>query len=110
MICETHVGLDARNFSRDFKCSSTDASVGPDDVDQIILMGSSMRIPRIQALMREYFGGREPNKGINPDKSVAVGAAIQGSILSREGGDDVRDLMLLDMMPLSLDTNANGWR
>ena len=85
-----------------------DAGMGIDDVHQIILVGGSTRIPRVQALVKEYFGGRELNRGINPDESVAVGAAIQGSVLSGEGGDDVRDLMLLDVTPLSLGTDADG--
>jgi heat shock protein 5 len=58
--------------------------------------------------VKEFFGGKEPNRGINPDESVAVGAAIQGSILSGDGGDAVKDVMLLDVTPLSLGTSADG--
>lgn len=85
-----------------------DANLTNDDVHRIILVGGSTRIPRVQAIVKEYFGGREPDKGINPDESVAVGAAIQGSVLSGDGGDDVKDLMLLDVTPLSLGTEADG--
>jgi heat shock protein 5 len=86
-----------------------DADLEIDEVDEIILVGGSTRIPRVQALVQEFFNGKEPNKGIiNPDESVAVGAAIQGSILSGEGGDAVKDVMLLDVTPLSLGTEANG--
>lgn len=85
-----------------------DADLGIDEVDEIILVGGSTRIPRVQALVQEFFDGKEPNKGINPDESVAVGAAIQGSILSGQGGDAVKDVMLLDVTPLSLGTEADG--
>jgi heat shock protein 5 len=85
-----------------------DANLIIDDVHRIILVGGSTRIPRVQEIVKEYFGGREPDKGINPDESVAVGAAIQGSVLSGDGGEDVKDLMLLDVTPLSLGTEADG--
>ena len=54
-----------------------------------MLVGGSTRIPKVQALIREYFNGKEPNKGVNPDEAVAYGAAVQGGILSGEGGDEV---------------------
>ncbi|KAL9183387.1 hypothetical protein ACHAXT_005174 [Thalassiosira profunda] len=85
-----------------------DAMLDKDEVDQIILVGGSTRIPKVQQLIQEFFNGKEPNRGINPDESVAVGAAIQGSILSGEGGEDVEALMLLDVTPLSLGTDADG--
>ncbi|KAL7485526.1 hypothetical protein ACHAW6_011315 [Cyclotella cf. meneghiniana] len=85
-----------------------DADLTIDDVHQIILVGGSTRIPRVQSLVKEFFHGKEPNRGINPDESVAVGAAIQGSILSGEGGDAVKDVMLLDVTPLSLGTESDG--
>lgn len=85
-----------------------DAVLSVEEVDQIILVGGSTRIPRVQSLVKDYFKGKEPEKGINPDESVAVGAAIQGSILSGEGGEAVKDVMLLDVTPLSLGTEADG--
>lgn len=85
-----------------------DAGLDVGEVDQIIMVGGSTRIPRVQQIVKEFFGGKEPNRGINPDESVAVGAAIQGSILSGEGGEHVKDVMLLDVLPLSLGTETEG--
>lgn len=85
-----------------------DAMLDIEDVNEIILVGGSTRIPKVQTLIKDFFNGKEPNKGINPDESVAVGAAIQGSILSGEGGEAVQQLMLLDVTPLSLGTAVDG--
>ena len=60
-----------------------------EDIHEIVLVGGSTRIPKVQALIKDFFNGKEPSKGINPDEAVAYGAAVQGSILSGEGGDDV---------------------
>ncbi len=76
-----------------------DAGMSKGEVDEIILVGGSTRIPKVQQLISEYFGGKEPSKGINPDEAVAFGASVQGGILSGEGG--VEDLILLDVVPLS---------
>ena len=65
-------------------------------------MGGSTRIPKIQELLQEFFDGKELNKGINPDEAVAYGAAVQGGILSGEGGSETADLLLLDVTPLTL--------
>jgi heat shock protein 5 len=67
-----------------------DAGLRKDQIDDIVLVGGSTRIPKVQLLLREYFGGKEPNRGINPDEAVAFGAAVQGGILSGEGGDEVK--------------------
>ena len=61
-----------------------------EEINEIVLVGGSTRIPKVQALIKEYFNGKEPNKGVNPDEAVAYGAAVQGGILSGEGGDEVR--------------------
>merc|ERR1712066_693616 len=71
------------------------------EVDEIVLVGGSTRIPKVQSLLSEYFGGKEPSKGINPDEAVAYGAAVQGGILSGEGGNVTNELLLLDVTPLS---------
>ena len=68
-----------------------DADVEIGDIDEIILVGGSTRIPKVQQLISEFFDGKEPNHGVNPDEAVAFGAAIQGSVLSGEGGEDVQE-------------------
>jgi len=83
------------------KKAMEDANMGKTDIDEVILVGGSTRIPKVQALLQEYFDGKEPNKGVNPDEAVAYGAAVQGGILSGEGGDETKDILLLDVAPLS---------
>jgi heat shock protein 5 len=89
------------------KLAMEDAELDLDDIDEIILVGGSTRIPKIQQLLSEFFNGKELHKGVNPDEAVAFGAALQGSILSGEGGETVRDIMLLDVTPLSLGTSIH---
>ena len=62
------------------------------DIDEIVLVGGSTRIPKVQELLKEYFDGKEPNKGVNPDEAVAYGAAVQGGILGGEGESWVRGM------------------
>mmetsp|Transcript_66739 Transcript_66739/g.100610 ORF Transcript_66739/g.100610 Transcript_66739/m.100610 type:complete len:635 (+) Transcript_66739:66-1970(+) len=78
-----------------------DADLSKSEIDEIVLVGGSTRIPKVQSLISEYFGGKEPSKGINPDEAVAYGAAVQGGILSGEGGDATSEILLLDVTPLS---------
>lgn len=80
-----------------------DAGMSKSDIDQVILVGGSTRIPRIQEAVKEFFG-KEPSKGVNPDEVVAVGAAIQGGVLS----GDVEDVVLLDVTPLTLGIETLG--
>merc|ERR1712078_954693 len=78
-----------------------DADLKKSEIDEMGLVGGSTRIPKVQQLISEFFNGKEPNSGINPDESVAYGAAVQGGILSGEGGDATSDILLLDVTPLS---------
>merc|ERR1711966_407025 len=78
-----------------------DASFKKSQLDEIVMVGGSTRIPKVQQLIKDYFNGKEPNKGINPDEAVAYGAAVQGGILSGEGGDETKDILLLDVAPLT---------
>ena len=82
-----------------------DAKISTSDIDEVILVGGSSRIPAVQELVKNYFG-KEPSKGVNPDEVVAVGAAIQGAILNKEEG--VGDIVLLDVTPLSLGIETLG--
>ena len=82
-----------------------DAGLNTADIDEVILVGGSSRIPAVQALVKNYFG-KEPSKGVNPDEVVAVGASIQGAILNKEGG--VGDIVLLDVTPLTLGIETMG--
>jgi len=85
------------------KQALTDAGITPKEIDEVVLVGGSTRIPRVQQIVRELFG-KEPHKGVNPDEVVAVGAAVQAGVLA----GDVKDLLLLDVTPLSLGIETLG--
>jgi heat shock protein 5 len=83
-----------------------DAKVKKSEIDDIVLVGGSTRIPKVQSLIEEYFGGKKASKGINPDEAVAYGAAVQGGVLSGETGTE--DIVLMDVNPLTLGIETTG--
>ena len=85
------------------KTALKDAGLSPGDIDEVILVGGMTRMPKVQEKVKEIFG-KQPNKGVNPDEVVAIGAAIQGGVLKGE----VKDVLLLDVTPLSLGIETLG--
>ncbi|KAK4491102.1 hypothetical protein RD792_001824 [Penstemon davidsonii] len=85
-----------------------DSNLKNSEIHEIVLVGGSTRIPKVQQLLKDFFNGKEPNKGVNPDEAVAHGATVQGGIISGEGGEQTQGLLVLDVTPLSLGIETVG--
>ena len=85
-----------------------DAKMSKSQIDEVVLVGGSTRIPKIQQMVQEFFNGKEPNKGINPDEAVAYGAAVQAAIMTNVKDENIEKLILLDVTPLSLGIETVG--
>jgi heat shock protein 1/8 len=77
-------------------------------IDEVILVGGSTRIPRVQELLKDFFNGKQLNKSVNPDEAIAYGATIQSAILHKEQSNVLKDVLLRDVIPLSLGINVKG--
>lgn len=85
-----------------------DAGLSKKEVHEVVLVGGSTRIPKVQQLVKDFFNGKEPNRGVNPDEAVAFGAAVQAGILSGDGGETTDGIVLVDVAPLSLGIETVG--
>ena len=85
-----------------------DAGMKKSEIDEVVLVGGSTRIPKVQQLIKDFFNGKEPNRGINPDEAVAYGAAVQGGILGGEDSEELNQVLLIDVTPLTLGIETVG--
>merc|ERR1712176_889179 len=85
-----------------------DSGLKKNQIDEIVLVGGSTRIPKVQQLIKDFFNGKEPNRGINPDEAVAYGAAVQGGILGGQANEETKDILFIDVTPLTLGIETVG--
>lgn len=85
-----------------------DSGLKKSQIDEIVLVGGSTRIPKIRALVKEFFNNKEPNTGINPDEAVAFGAAVQGGIICGDTSEETESLVIIDATPLTLGIETVG--
>jgi L1 cell adhesion molecule like protein len=104
---ELNIDLFRRCMEHVEKCL-LDAKMEKSDIHDVVLVGGSTHIPKVQQLLQDFFNGKELYRSINPDEAVAYGAAVQAAILSDDGSEEVRDVLLLDVTPLSLGVETKG--
>merc|ERR1711998_21274 len=97
-----------RNSMAPVEKALKDSGLDKKSIHDIVLVGGSTRIPKVQSMLQEFFNGKEPNKSINPDEAVAFGAAVQAAILTNQGGSSTTDILLLDVTPLSMGLETAG--
>ena len=85
-----------------------DSGLKRSEIDEVVLVGGSTRIPKVQQLIKDFFNGKEPNRGINPDEAVAYGAAVQGGILGGQATEETKDILFIDVTPLTLGIETVG--